>query len=111
MTREGRRRLICQKLARRISEVVPPGMGRWDEIWDRVAEPSDRFLDALEAFLHADTPETRRHVYAAVDELVHTWRRAGQEWEALGRPQLQSQGGNDHLVSRAVHRSHAARQA
>ena len=86
MTNDELRRHICGKVARRISEVAPQGLGRWDDAWDRVREPSDAFLDALAAFLEADTPETRDRIQRAADTLVRAWRLAGQEWEAHGRP-------------------------
>jgi len=86
MTTEERRRLICEKVSRRIAEVTPPGLGRWDDAWDRVRTPSDAFLDALAAYLEEDTPRTRDRIQRGADALVRAWRNAGQEWEAAGRP-------------------------
>ena len=86
MTIGERRRRICEKLARRIGEVTPDGLGRWDEAWERVREPSDRFLDALTAYLEEDAPETRARVQRAADDLVRAWRSAGEAWKAQGPP-------------------------
>ena len=86
MTTDELRRHVCGKVARRISEVAPRGLDRWDDAWERVREPSDAFLDALAAFLEADTLETRDRIQRAADALVRAWRKAGQEWEAGGRP-------------------------
>lgn len=52
----------------------------------REREPSDRFLDALAAFLEADAPETGDALKRALGALVRAWRKAGQECEAQGRP-------------------------
>ena len=87
MTTTERRRLICGKVSHRISEVTPPGLGRWDGAWPLVAAPADLFLDALDAFLQEDTPGTRQRIQTAADDLVRAWRRAGEEWERAGRPQ------------------------
>ncbi|MCH8479695.1 MAG: hypothetical protein LAT56_17415 [Wenzhouxiangella sp.] len=86
MSLPARRRLICERLSRRIGEVVPAELGRWDEAWDIVRGPSNVFLDALTAYLEHDTPESRAAIQHAADELVRAWRRAGEVWEARGRP-------------------------
>jgi len=46
------------------------GLGRWDDAWDKLPEPADRFLDALAALLEAGKPETRERIGRAADVLV-----------------------------------------
>ena len=84
-TRE-RTRIVCERVTRRIGEVVPAGLGRWDPAWSMVEAPSDSFLDALRAWGALDTPVTRERLQETADELVRAWRRAGQAWETSGGP-------------------------
>lgn len=99
MTRSEYRRRICKKLARRIAEVTPAGLGTWDEAWEIVADPSNRFLDALSAFLESDTRETRRVIQEVADELVRAWRRAGQAWRRV-RPPWDEAGRHEKVEER-----------
>ncbi|HKK08770.1 MAG TPA: hypothetical protein VKA44_07795 [Gemmatimonadota bacterium] len=81
MTRRERERLICQRVTRRIGEVAPEGIGRWDPAWEIVAPPSDAFLDVLDAWLNDDSPDTRAALQAAADDLVRAWREAGRRYQ------------------------------
>lgn len=89
MTTDDHRAIICARLSRRISEVVPYGLGHWPEAWGMIEAESDAFLDALSAFLADDTPDTRRWIQFRADELVRAWRRAGINWRKSGRPSNQ----------------------
>jgi len=80
MTERGR--LVAQKVIRRIGEVTPLGLGRWDDAWTLVEKPSDAFLDALAAWEREDTPITREGLQDASDSLVRAWRKAGETWES-----------------------------
>ena len=59
MTERGR--ILAEKVARRIGEVTPAGLGRWGDAWTLVEEPSDAFLDALAAWeCHRIPPRPER---------------------------------------------------
>lgn len=87
LPRGERSRVVCERLARRIHEVAPDGLGRWDPALEIVREPSDAFLDALDRWLDTDTPENRADLQDGADALVRAWREAGRRWEAEGRPE------------------------
>lgn len=87
-----RGRAICLRVARRVAEVVPPGLGSWDGSWDLVAGPSDAFLDRLNEWEREDTAHTRAELEAAVNDFVRAWRRATEAWEAAGRPTATVEG-------------------
>ena len=82
MTRRERGRTICRRVAAKVQEVTPPGLGEWEPAWSYVAEPSDRFLDLLDVWLYEDTPRTREDLQEAADALVRAWREAGRRYEA-----------------------------
>ena len=86
MTIEEPIRHVCRRVARRIGKVTPRGLGLWDPAWELVREPSNAFMEALATWGEADTTESRNCLQAAAEELVKAWRRAGEEWEACGRP-------------------------
>lgn len=81
----------CQRVAERIHEVTPEGLGKWDPALEYVREPSDAFLDALDAWLDRGTSEARRDLQEAADALVRAWREAGQRFEAEGRPETRKE--------------------
>ena len=88
MSERGRR--IAAKVIRRIGEVTPEGLGRWDQAWRLLEEPSDAFLDALSAWEREDAPLTREALQDAADDLVRAWRKAGDAWRAAGSPDCES---------------------
>ena len=81
-----RARIVCQRISRRISEVAPTGLGRWNDAWEYVAGPSDAFLDALGAWTDGDDPVTRSELLAAAEALIQAWRQASRAWKDAGRP-------------------------
>lgn len=82
-----REECVCRAVAERVRAVTPPGLGHWDPAWDIVRGPTDRFLDALDAWLEEDTRGTRDTLQMAVDSLVGAWRNAAGHWKAEGRPE------------------------
>lgn len=92
LAREERCRVLCRRVAERVREVTPSGLGRWDPALELVREPSDGFLDALDAWLDRDDPDTRARLRVATGDLVRAWREAGRRWEAEGRPGAESAG-------------------
>lgn len=82
-----RARVIAGRVAARVREVAPPGLGRWDLTWDLVAAPSDAFLDSLSEWEEADTPTGRSELSATATALVEAWAESARQWEAAGRPE------------------------
>ncbi len=78
--------LICARVAKRIGEVAPRGLGHWEGAWEIVAGPSDAFLDRIHEWEADDAPETRAALEDAVNDFVRAWRVAAALWEAAGRP-------------------------
>lgn len=87
MDSQERGRRVAERVAHRIREVAPKGLGRWGPAWEHVAAPSDAFLDRLRAWERHDAPETREALQDAADDLVRAWRRADDAWDAAGRPE------------------------
>jgi hypothetical protein len=88
-----RGRLVCDRVARRIAQEAPAGLGHDPKVWELVARPSDAFLDALRAWEDADNTATRAALNHAVDELVSAWRRAADAYgHAARRPLLPKAG-------------------
>jgi len=88
MTRRERARIVCERVAACIREVVPVGLGLWGPVWTFVADPSDVFMDALKEWEKEDTPITRPDLQAAFADLVEAWAEGARQWEAAGRPSL-----------------------
>lgn len=86
MDRHKKARVIAERVAARVREVAPPGLGRWDLTWNLVAAPSDVFMDALAVWQEADTPATRSELATASTALVTAWSEASRHWERAGRP-------------------------
>ncbi len=93
MTRAEKARTVAQRVAVRIREVSPTGLGHWDPAWDHVGTPSDVFMDALKEWEKVDSPSTRSQLEAASTDLIEAWVEAGRQWEAAGRPTLDERKG------------------
>lgn len=91
MTREKRGKVVCQRVAEKVREVTPPGLGRWDRLMEFVLEPDNRFFDALAVWLDHDNATTRADLQDAADNLVRAWRAAGRRFEAEGRPETRTE--------------------
>ena len=100
MTRREKARTVCERLAARIREVVPVGLGRWEPVWTLVASPSDVFMDALKEWENEDSPTTRPDLEAAFTDLVRAWAEAAHQWEEAGCPSLEET--NDREVEAGV---------
>lgn len=88
MTRLEKARIVCQRVAARIREVVPPGLGHWGPVWTFIADSSDVFMDALEEWKAEETPLTRFGLQAAIAGLIKAWKEGARQWEAAGCPTL-----------------------
>lgn len=77
------RREIAQRVTERVNRAAPKGVGHWAPSWDLVGPASERFLDALDAWVHQDTGETRSRVNSAAKELEDSWRLAGLLWDLV----------------------------
>jgi len=88
--REEHGRAICGKVTAQVARISPPGLGRWEPTWKLVEGPSDRFLDALDRWVEADTPERRAAVQVAADQLLLAWTEAAGRFRlANGRSSLE----------------------
>ena len=86
MTRHEKARIVAERVASRIREVTPEGLGHWGPTWGLVDVPSDVYMDALSEWETEDTPSTRSELEAASTALVEAWAEAATRWEAAGRP-------------------------
>ena len=89
MTSREKARLVAERVAARIHEVSPVGLGHWDPVWKLVAAPSDWLLDALAEWEAEDSPATRSEVEAASTALVGAWAEASRRWKEAGCPALE----------------------
>ena len=79
---------MCDRMAACIREVVPVGLGHWGPVWTFVADPSDRFMDALKEWEAEESPSTRSKLQGAIADLVKAWKEGVRQWEAAGSPPL-----------------------
>ena len=81
-------RQVTERVARRIGEVTPAELGAygWDFSRAYVKPHEDPYLDALNAWTEKDTPDTREALQRAAELYVGAWKRAGEEWQRVGRP-------------------------
>ncbi len=86
---------MCRRVAVRIREVVPVGLGHWGPVWTFIADPSDVFMDALKEWEKEDTPITRPGLQAAFADLVEAWAEGTRQWEAAGCPTLEDTNGRE----------------
>lgn len=74
-------REMCRRVADKVREVAPEGIGKWEPAWDYVAAPSDAFIDAVDAWVDEATPDTENLVRTTARQLVAAWREAGERFE------------------------------
>ena len=88
MTRREKARIACERVAARIREVVPVGLGHWGPVWSLIATPSDAFFDTLAEWEMEDSPTTRSKLEATSAALISAWAEAARQWNEVGRPTL-----------------------
>ncbi len=81
-------RQVAERVAEKIRDVTPAGLGAhgWDFSRAYVQPHEDPYLDALNAWAQQDTPDTRKALQRAAERYVGAWKRAGEEWQRVGRP-------------------------
>jgi len=89
MTRSEKARIVCERVAALIREVVPVGLGRWSPAFEFVAAASDRFMDRLKEWETEDSAHTRLNLEAASKDLVEAWAEAARQWTEAGQPALE----------------------
>ena len=72
---------LCHRLAARVADIAPEGVGRWDRAWDIVAPADVAFMIALNAWESDPTENTKDCVKAAYNDVLDAWRRAAAEFE------------------------------
>ena len=88
MIRRKKARIVADRVAARIREVVPVGLGHWGPVWEFIGAPSDAFMDRLAEWEAEDTPAIRSQLEAASADLIEAWADAARQWEEAGRPSL-----------------------
>ena len=78
--RREKARKIAWIVSERIREVTTPGLGQWEPTWELVAEPSDRFMDALYAWEGSGLPADLEAVQREVEALLGAWRVADAKY-------------------------------
>jgi hypothetical protein len=84
MSPEERRRRggkLCEKLGIDVAEIVPEGIGQWDECWNIVGDADVAFVVALTAWEATGLDEQRDTVKAAYHSLLEAWREAARQYE------------------------------
>ena len=89
MIRREKARIVAERVATRICEVSPVGLGHWEPVWELVAEPSDVFMDALAEWEKEDSLSTRSKLESASADLIETWADAARQWKEAGCPGLE----------------------
>lgn len=90
--RSEKARIVAARVAERIREVAPEGLGHWGPAWDLVGTPSDAFMDRLAEWEAADSPITRSHVETTGGALVAAWAEAARQWKEAGHSALDDAG-------------------
>ena len=75
---------LCRQLAAWVGRKVTPGLGRWDDAWDYVSEPSDRFMDALNQWEATGAPEDWTALDEAYVSLARAWLEADRRFLQVG---------------------------
>ena len=73
---------LCSRLAKRVAEIAPAGIGRWDRAWDIVAEPGAKFIVALTAWEAEPSSVTKERIRITYNNVLRAWRRAVAEYES-----------------------------
>jgi hypothetical protein len=82
---EARRRrgtALCQRLARDVAALTPPGIGTWPRTWEIVADADARLLTALAAWEADATEANRRTLRDRTAGVLDAWRQAAAEYVA-----------------------------
>ena len=88
MRRREKARIVAERVAERIREVAPSGLGRWGPVLSLVVTPSDVYMDALAEWEAEDSAITRVALEMASTALIDAWAEAARQWTAAGRPRL-----------------------
>ena len=77
--RQGRE--LCMRLAEEVALIAVPGIGRWGEAWEIVAEWDTDFMVALLTWERMGDEEARLHVRDAYDRVLDAWREAARQYQ------------------------------
>ena len=72
---------LCRRLAERIAEIAPVGLGQADWVWEMVAEPDASFVITLSAWESDPSEEAKARVKEAYNSVLDVWGRAAAEFE------------------------------
>ena len=79
-SRREKARRIAGILSEHVREVSTPGLGTWASAWELVAEPSDRFMDALHEWQTSGASDDLETVQEEAEALVGAWREANRRY-------------------------------
>ena len=82
--RQGKGKILFQKLAEAVAKIAPNGIGRWDRCWEVVDAPSAEYMIALSAWEIDPSNVTMQRVSNAYDAVMAAWRMAVSEYVAEG---------------------------
>ncbi len=89
MIRREKARIVAQRVAARIREVAPAGLGHFDSAWELVGNPSDVFIDALAEWETEESSDMRSKLEVASTDLIEAWAEAARRWKEAGSPPLE----------------------
>ena len=78
--RQERGHRLCQRLAGRIADVAPRGIGHWDRAWEIVDGPSAAYVIALTSWEADPSDLTMQRVTDTYERVVEAWRQAAAEY-------------------------------
>lgn len=70
---------LCRQLSIAIAHIVPPSFGTLRQPWERVEQPSARFLELLDEWEANGNPELVPRIRTAYDAVIEAWRAAAEE--------------------------------
>ncbi len=72
---------LCHRLAARVADIAPEGIGSWDPAWDIVGGPDADFMLALSLWEAGPDEEAKARVKEAYKAVLDAWRRVAAEYE------------------------------
>ena len=79
---------VAQIVSERVKEVTTPGLGRWKPAWELVADPSDRFMDALFEWERSGSTEDLEAMQVKAEALIAAWREADRAFRTSLRAEI-----------------------
>ena len=78
---------LCRRLGAEVAELAPPGIRRWEPVWEITAPSDAAFMEALTAWEADPGSATLNVVRQAYGAALEAWRRASGEYGREGTGQ------------------------